>query len=60
MTTESNFDVTEELGRIADRVENLIFALRLRVSDDIHVQGVRANLPEIHADLRAIVARLAE
>lgn len=46
-------DLREAAGRAADRIENLTYALQLKVSDSIHLEGIRGALPDILRELRA-------
>ncbi len=43
----------EKLGQAIDRVDNILFALKMPLPDAMHVQVLRNSLPEIVEDLKA-------
>lgn len=53
--SEATKRLSDAIARAADRLDNLVHALALPVSPDIHLQGIRGTLPEIRDELfRAI------
>lgn len=48
-------NITEEevyaLGRVVDRLDNLIAALSLPLPDAIHVKAIRGSLPSVRKEL---------
>jgi hypothetical protein len=53
MTTD-RYTHAEQIGRLADRVDNLAHALQLPMPAAMHVAQLRAALPEIRDALRLI------
>lgn len=53
-----NHEAEEELGQAIDRVDNLAHALKLPLSPNMHVDQLRAALPEAVADLKAAFVKL--
>lgn len=51
-------DEAERLGLAADRIDNLISAMRLPMSPQMHVEQLRAALPDIMKELREIYVAL--
>jgi hypothetical protein len=52
--TTNRYTHAEQLGRLADRVDNLAHALQLPMPAAMHVAQLRAALPEIRDALRLI------
>jgi hypothetical protein len=44
----------ERLGQLADTVDNLIHALQLTVPTDLHLKGIRGNLPDVLHEIQSI------
>ena len=51
-------NAVEEIGRMSDKVDNLLGAMQLPVSPEIHMEGLRGNLEQMRADLREIYTSL--
>lgn len=49
----------EELGRLVDQANNLAAASQLRVSPQIHIEGMRAGLLSIEKALRKLYIEIA-
>lgn len=43
----------EEIGKVADLIDGLLWGLRLPASAERHLEGVRASLPALRDRLRA-------
>lgn len=52
--TMNTDELGDRIGRLADRVDNLIAALEIPFPDKTHVAGVKGALPNISADLKAL------
>lgn len=44
---------TEALGQAIDRIENLIYALKMPLPPTMHVEQIKKALPEILEELKA-------
>jgi hypothetical protein len=54
LTVADRYTHAEQIGRLADRVDNLAHALQLPLPAAMHVEQLRAALPEIRDALRLI------
>jgi len=50
-------ELIESVGVVADRIDNVVHALTLRVLPSIHLEGGRGTLPDILAQLRAALEK---
>ncbi len=44
----------EQIGQLSDTIDNLLGALKLPLRPEMHLQGLRGNLPEVRDGLREI------
>ena len=52
-----NEDEREEIGQVADTLDNLLHAALLPVSPAIHVQGLTGGIREVLSRLRKLLDR---
>ena len=52
-------EAVDKLGELADRVDNLAHALRLRVEPRIHVEALSKSLPEVVVSMKEIYVALS-
>lgn len=50
-------DNLEELGLIADSLDNLIFALKMPIPNELHVESLRQLLPDLHSRLQEVLTK---
>lgn len=45
----------EAAGRVVDRLDALTYSMQLKVSPEIHLEGLRGAIPQIRDELRAAI-----
>lgn len=60
---ESETIVTEEqlekLGKLVDRIDNLVHARKLPISDGLHLRALGEALPDLHSELKTLYVDIA-
>jgi hypothetical protein len=49
----------EKLGKLVDRIDNLVHARKLQVSDGIHLRALGEALPDLHSELKTLYVEIA-
>jgi septation ring formation regulator EzrA len=61
MKTEKEIEEAKEnLGQAIDRLDNLVHALQLPLSAQMHVDALRSNLPEVVKELKEAYEKLTD
>jgi len=54
----SNDDALERICELADRIDNLCWAITMPIPDRIHVECLKGSLPEIRDELKKCLKEL--
>lgn len=54
-----NADQLDRLGKVSDRIDNILGAMKLKVEPAIHMAGIENTLPELRDELRALYLELS-
>jgi hypothetical protein len=49
----------EKLGRLVDRIDNLVHAGAIPMRDELRVKALTASLPDLHSELKALYIEIA-
>lgn len=59
MTWEVDYDATDEIGRLADKVDSYIAAAKLPMPAKFHLEQLMAGLGEVSSKLKEIYTALS-
>lgn len=48
-----NHDQLDEIGKLADSIENIIFSMTMPLDDELHLTAIREILPEWRDKIKA-------
>lgn len=51
-------DILDQIGELAEKLDNALIATSLPVSNDIHVKGMKGTMTEVKSDLIRLYGEL--